>query len=322
MSLLMRHCSDRAVMAHMWRHAQNFSTVRCSFPIARTVTAPLHSIRCLNCTRVERHRRCAVVGSGEATGLLAGCGHHSYATSGGRRSRVRRKQIICAGRGGRKALQELLDNRHGGEDDSVGEGDDGLMQTEPLVWDRNNLQIVLYPNPILRAKNVTITTFDETLAELAEDMFKVMYEDDGVGLAAPQVGVNARVMVFNETGDPEKRDAEVVLVNPKIIMTSGPKTVFEEGCLSFPKLYGDVVRPSKVRVKAQDLQGKSFFINIDKFPARIFQHEYDHLQGTLFCDRMDTGVLHSLKDDFLALEEAYLSEHPDDATLVQRLQFQ
>ena len=326
MSLLMRHCSERAVMTHMLRHAQNFSAVRCSSLNSRTLAPHMYSIGLLHCNRVDRQRPCAVVGCGEAPGLLAvGCEHHSYTTSaysGGRRSRIHRKQVICAGRGGRKALQELLDNRHGDEDDIAGEGDDGLMQTEPLVWDRNNLQIVLYPNPILRAKNVTVTKFDETLAELAQDMFKVMYEDDGVGLAAPQVGVNARVMVFNETGDPEKKDAEVVLVNPKIIMTSGPKTVFEEGCLSFPKLYGDVVRPSKVRVKAQDLQGKSFFINIDKFPARIFQHEYDHLQGTLFCDRMATDVLQSLKDDFLALEEKYLSEHPDSATLVQRLQFQ
>ena len=139
-----------------------------------------------------------------------------------------------------------------------------------------------------------------------------------MGLAAPQVGVNVRMIVFNETGDKEKKESEVVLVNPRVITASKDAKVFEEGCLSFPATYGDVVvssvqpgevlwrggggpcadlniaenyhyshitllllapqRPTKVRVRAQDLSGKSFVINIGGFPARIFQHEYDHLQ--------------------------------------------
>lgn len=124
-------------------------------------------------------------------------------------------------------------------------------------------------------------------------------------------------MVFNETGDREKRDAEVVLVNPRVISTSKDSKVFEEGCLSFPQIYGDVVRPSKVRVRAQDLNGKSFVINISGFPARIFQHEYDHLQGTLFCDRMEAKALGAVKQELVAMEEKYIQANPGAA--IQRL---
>ena len=101
--------------------------------------------------------------------------------------------------------------------------------------------MLLYPDPKLRAPNATISCFDESLRQLAEQMFEVMYQDDGVGLAAPQVGVNVRLMVFNESGDKNKKDLEVVLVNPRIISTSNDAKVFEEGCLSFPEMYGDVV---------------------------------------------------------------------------------
>jgi peptide deformylase len=101
--------------------------------------------------------------------------------------------------------------------------------------------VLLYPDPKLRAPNATISCFDESLRQLAEQMFEVMYQDDGVGLAAPQVGVNVRLMVFNESGDKNKKDLEVVLVNPRIISTSNDAKVFEEGCLSFPEMYGDVV---------------------------------------------------------------------------------
>jgi len=141
-------------------------------------------------------------------------------------------------------------------------------------------------------------------------MFELMYSDDGVGLAAPQAGVNIRMMVFNETGERGHPEEQRVLINPRIINTSGPKTVFEEGCLSFPHLYGDVTRPSRVRVKAQGLDGKSFFMNIDKFPARIFQHEFDHLQGVLFVDRMAKEVVEGVRDGLETQERAFEASHP------------
>lgn len=236
-----------------------------------------------------------------------GAVHHSRWNS-------KRKSVIANARGARRALQELLDTK--GQNEEEEEQLTGPVLKDSVQW-TSPLSIVKYPDPVLRAPNAIIDCFDDSLRRLAEEMFEVMYEDDGVGLAAPQVGVNVRMMVFNETGEKDRRDAEVVLVNPRIISSSKDKRVFEEGCLSFPKIYGDVVRPGKVRVKAQDLSGKSFFINIDKFPARIFQHEYDHLQGTLFCDRMSSDVLDSVRNDLVQLEEDYIQKNPQ--TTIQRI---
>ena len=218
-----------------------------------------------------------------------------------------RATVRCYGRkSSSRALQELLDNKAQDEEE---EDVVSFALKEPVTF-TSPLSILKYPDPVLRAPNATIECFDDSLKRLTDEMFEIMYEDDGVGLAAPQVGVNVRLMVFNETGDREQKDAEVVLVNPRIVSTGGPKTVFEEGCLSFPSMYGDVVRPRRVRVKAQDLTGKSFFMNIDKFPARIFQHEYDHLQGVLFCDRMNADVLEELREELVKMEETYLKMNP------------
>jgi len=200
------------------------------------------------------------------------------------------------------------------DDDGPGGADDAyptLAASVGTVVDLDaELDILKYPDPVLRAPNYTVTVFDDALERLAEKMFELMYSDDGVGLAAPQAGVNVRMMVFNETGERAHPEEQRVLINPRIINTSGPKTVFEEGCLSFPQLYGDVVRPSRVRVKAQGLDGKSFFMIIDKFPARIFQHEFDHLQGVLFVDRMAAEIVEGIRDGLEAQERAFEGSHP------------
>ncbi|WPT12273.1 Peptide deformylase 1B [Picochlorum sp. SENEW3] len=230
------------------------------------------------------------------------------------RGNSKRKSVMANARGARRALQELLDAK--GENEEEEEQLTGPVLKDSVQW-TSPLSIVKYPDPVLRAPNAIIDCFDDNLRRLAEEMFEIMYDDDGVGLAAPQVGVNVRMMVFNETGEKDRKEAEVVLVNPRIISFSKDKKVFEEGCLSFPKIYGDVVRPGKVRVKAQDLSGKSFFMNIDKFPARIFQHEYDHLQGTLFCDRMGPEVLDSVRHELVQLEEDYIQKNPQ--AIIQRI---
>ena len=110
-----------------------------------------------------------------------------------------------------------------------------------IEW-QSPLSIIQYPDPRLRAVNGRVGAFDESLARLSREMFEVMYasEDGGVGLAAPQVGVNLRLMVFNPGKDREKEE-EVVLVNPQVISASGPIRGFEEGCLSFPGVYGEVL---------------------------------------------------------------------------------
>ena len=144
--------------------------------------------------------------------------------------------------------------------------------------------------------NAIIGSFDADLASLAKEMLGCMYDDaggsrdSGVGLAAPQVGVNVRLMVFNPTGEASKPEQEVVLVNPRVVSTGGGLEVGEEGCLSFPGIYGDVARPARVKVRAKRLDGTTFQLVLEGFPARVFLHEFDHLQGVLFHERMEPAA--------------------------------
>ncbi len=149
------------------------------------------------------------------------------------------------------------------------------------------LKILEYPHPLLRAANDDVETFDEALADLARRMFKLMYASRGVGLAAPQVGVNKRLMVFNPDGDPKRWMSEVVLCNPTIVESSSRQALEEEGCLSFPGFVADVRRPSVIKVEYQNAKGKKQKKKLSGWEARIFQHEYDHLDGVLYVDRLD-----------------------------------
>ncbi|WIA31075.1 hypothetical protein OEZ86_001103 [Tetradesmus obliquus] len=186
---------------------------------------------------------------------------------------------------------------------------------EKLEW-QAPLQVIKYPDPRLRAPNARIGVFDDSLRELAKQMFEVMYQDDGVGLAAPQVGVNVRLMVFNETATPGSPE-ETVLVNPVIIEKGRATDVDVEGCLSFPKIYADVERATKIEVQYQDLDGTKQQMQLRDFVARVFQHEYDHLQGVLYHDRMKAAELEKVRPELLALEEAFIAAHPDVA--IQRV---
>jgi len=182
----------------------------------------------------------------------------------------------------------------------------GAPKTKHPLEFTGKLKVLLYPDPRLRAENVRITTFDDKLVKLAKEMFKVMYATEGVGLSAPQVGVNVRLMVFNEEGVPG-RGKEYVLVNPEIVELSNNTEVGEEGCLSFPKLYAPVERSTAVKVKAQDIKGRDITLELkDPWVARIFQHEYDHLDKVLYHDRMTaearSSVQHML-DEFIAKYE-------------------
>jgi peptide deformylase len=138
----------------------------------------------------------------------------------------------------------------------------------------------------LRTENAIITEFDENLKNIAKEMLLVMYASDGVGLAAPQVGINKRLMVFNELADPTKIDKEMILVNPRIVTTSSERAKGEEGCLSFPQIFGDVERFVTIDVEYQDVQGTKLRTKFENRPAIIFQHEYDHLEKILFIDHL------------------------------------
>jgi peptide deformylase len=146
------------------------------------------------------------------------------------------------------------------------------------------LKIVKYPDPVLSKPGEPVTEFNAELRKFAADMFETMYAGQGAGLAAQQVGIAKRLAVIDLSSgkDPAKK---LVIVNPEIISHEG--RVYEmEGCLSFPDIMEKVVRSAKVRVRAQDLDGKWFEMDGEELLARCFQHEIDHLDGMLFIFRM------------------------------------
>lgn len=131
-------------------------------------------------------------------------------------------------------------------------------------------------------------------------MFELLYESKGVGLAANQVVLPWRVFVINSTGDSEDKDQEFVFINPEITGRKGSEEA-EEGCLSLPELYGDVRRPSEIVVEAWDLKGQEFQMGLSELPARVVQHENDHLDGVLFVDRLSDSARREIQprlDDF------------------------
>ena len=144
------------------------------------------------------------------------------------------------------------------------------------------LDIFTIGDEVLREKTDEVDTFDSALAMLVDAMFDTLEEADGVGLAAPQVGISKRIFVV-DTRQPGER---LAFINPVILETSEDSEPYEEGCLSIPGVYHNVMRPSRVRVHAQDVTGKAFTISADRLLARVIQHEYDHLEGRLFTDRL------------------------------------
>ena len=146
------------------------------------------------------------------------------------------------------------------------------------------LTIVKYPEPVLEQPGEPVTEFNAELCKLVADMFETTYASQGIGLAAPQVGVSKRVTVIDLSmgKDPAKK---LVLINPEIILSEG-RQYEEEGCLSFPEIREKVVRAAKLRIRAQDEHGKWFEMDGEELLARAFQHEIDHLDGIVFLFRM------------------------------------
>ena len=144
--------------------------------------------------------------------------------------------------------------------------------------------IVKFGDPVLEKKAAIITEFDEELRKLADDMFESMYAAHGVGLAAPQIGISKRIAVIDVTfkEDPE---AKIVLVNPEIVHTEGRQTS-SEGCLSLPEFREKVTRPMKVKVRAQNLEGKTIEVEGEELLARALLHETDHLNGKLYISHI------------------------------------
>jgi peptide deformylase len=142
------------------------------------------------------------------------------------------------------------------------------------------LTILEFPDPRLRTVAAPVTVFDAELKQFVADMFETMYAANGVGLAATQVNVHQRVLVADMSDD---RNEPMVLINPEILEKDGSQ-VYQEGCLSFPGIYADVTRALKVKVKANDVDGKEVVIEVEGPLAVCIQHEMDHLAGKVFVD--------------------------------------
>jgi len=140
------------------------------------------------------------------------------------------------------------------------------------------LDIRVLGDPVLREETSPVQQITDELRTLAKDMFDTMYLAKGIGLAAPQVGRSERLAVVDVNDNP------LVIINPEIVELDSKTAKAEEGCLSIPDVYGDVERPNRVRVRALDLEGKSFEVEADDLLARCLQHEIDHLHGKLFID--------------------------------------
>lgn len=144
------------------------------------------------------------------------------------------------------------------------------------------LNIVTLGDERLKKHSILVPDFDGEIDSLIEQMFETMYAKKGIGLAAVQVGKLIRLFITHVP-----KDAPRVFVNPEMIETSVDLGSFEEGCLSIPEVNADVVRPMQVKVQAWNVKGRPFSMDADDMLARVIQHEFDHLNGVLFIDRVD-----------------------------------
>ena len=169
-----------------------------------------------------------------------------------------------------------------------------------------DLKIILYPDPRLKKMSEPVTAFDQRLRVLVARMFELMREHKGVGLAAPQVGENIRLFVMNATQQPGD---DRVYVNPVLSELDGEEEL-EEGCLSLPGIHVNVVRGRQVKMSAQDIEGQPIEEVATGFPARVWQHEFDHLNGTLLTDRMGPVARMTHRKVLNELKEQYELLHP------------
>lgn len=184
------------------------------------------------------------------------------------------------------------------------------------------LSIIEYPHPTLRVRSKPIRRVDQDLRNIAAQMLDLMYEFNGVGLAANQVDLPIRMFVVNPTGERGEGE-ELVLLNPELQMPKGIESG-QEGCLSMPEIFGQVKRPKSIRLSAYDLKGNAIERVVDGFMARVIQHENDHLDGVLFFDRMSDEAKRELDDQLHEMEIVFQSKQksgsiPQGKELLARL---
>ena len=213
---------------------------------------------------------------------------------------------LTAARGRNRS--QILDGVAGGKLCSRSGGNFNIMA---------KLKLRTYPDPVLKLQAKKVSTFDASVRKLAQNMLDTMYENDGVGLAAPQVGVSKRLMVIDVgAGEEEDQRKPIVFINPEIIEMDG-EMVGQEGCLSFPGVFFEVKRARRIVVKYQNLAGKQQKLEAaDNLLCRAIQHEIDHLNGDLFIDKASSALQRDLEmtrsgfmeGDVDALEERIKAE--------------
>lgn len=169
------------------------------------------------------------------------------------------------------------------------------------------LQIIQYPHPTLRHPSKPLRRVDAELRKIIAQMFELMYEHEGVGLAANQVDLPYRLFVANPEGDPDAKELEGVFINPVISGGRGLDTD-EEGCLSIPGIRAPVTRNTTIKIQGYDLNGNDISGEVNGFLARVIQHETDHLDGTLFIDRLGPAQATEIRDALEEFELAYQSK--------------
>ena len=192
----------------------------------------------------------------------------------------------------------------------------------PATADIGTLELVEYPHPALFRKAQPLVKIDEGVRDAIEQMFDIMYDAQGVGLAANQVALPYRMFVVNVTGNPNAGE-ELVFLNPTLSRPRGT-AIQEEGCLSLPGLRADVRRPERVVVDAYSLDGQPIRLDLEGFLARVVQHEFDHLEGRLFTDRLPEAAALEVKRDLELLADMFhgkqaRGELPASAVMQERL---
>ena len=173
------------------------------------------------------------------------------------------------------------------------------------------IQLIHYPDPVLRRRASPVQAIDDTVRNRIQEMFTILYTERGVGLAAPQVGWSVRLFIANVTGEPDPAQ-ERVYINPRILESEG-EVREEEGCLSIPDVRASVTRSRHVRIRAQNLQGEVVEEDLLDLPARVFQHEIDHLDGILFISRLSMTDRFRVNRALKKLEK----DHAERATAVR-----
>ncbi len=185
------------------------------------------------------------------------------------------------------------------------------------------MKIVRFPHPALRYQAKPVTTIDAEVRKVIDALRDLTYQHEGLGLAAPQIAVPLQIFFMNPSGEKEQKEEERVIINPVITMREGNEER-EEGCLSFPELYQNVRRAKKIRLEAYDPEGGKIDVILEDLPARIVQHETDHLHGKLFIDYFNTisklasrGMISQFEKDYQKQQER--GELPSKKEMLRQL---